>query len=242
MEYGPSTREKIINIVIILLTVVVIGYLFYGNIIGALFLVPSVIPIYRQRRQKIIMKNRKEMERQLKDMLISVSDAMNTGYSIENAIKESYRDIVGMYGYNSAIGRELRLIISRLKLNVSIEVVLQEFASRIEIEDALLFEEIFSVAKRTGGNMTEVIKNVTNNLVLKRSVQEDIDVAINEKRMEQKVMTIIPIFIIVYITIASPGFLDIMYETWMGRIIMTVFLIAYILAYLWSQKITSIEI
>lgn len=242
MEYGPKTREKIMNIVIILLILVFIGYLFYGNIVGALFLVPSVIPIYRQRKQKIIMKNRKEMERQLKDMLIAVSDAMNTGYSIENAIKESYRDIIGIYGYNSAIGSELRLIISRLKLNVSIEVVLQEFASRIEIEDALLFEEIFSVAKRTGGNMTEVIRNVTNNLVLKRSVQEDIDVAINEKRMEQKVMTIIPIFIIVYITIASPGFLDIMYGTWMGRIIMTVFLVAYILAYLWSQKITSIEI
>ena len=50
-------------------------------------------------------------------------------------------------------------------------------------------------------------------------------------------MTIIPIFIIVYITLTSPGFLNIMYETLFGRLIMTGCIAAYVAAYIWGEKI-----
>ena len=40
----------------------------------------------------------------------------------------------------------------------------------------------------------------------------------------------------------GPGFLNVMYETWMGKGIMTIGLIAYVLAIVWAQRIMDVEI
>lgn len=170
-------------------------------------------------------------------MLISISDGLKTGYSVENAIKDSYKDMCLLYGKDSEICREIKIMTSQMKLNVGTEKVIRDFSKRVCLKNIRLFAEIFQVAKRTGGNMPQIIKSVTDNIVLKEEVREGIYTAIMEKRMEQKVMTVIPIFIIVYITISSPGFLDIMYESLFGKIIMTGCLGAYILAYVWGEKV-----
>ena len=89
--------------------------------------------------------------------------------------------------------------------------------------------------------MTEVIRSVTDDIVLKENIKEEIFVSITEKRLEQKIMTGIPILLIVYVKVMSPGFLDIMYETIAGRIVMTVCIIAYATAYIWAQNIVYID-
>ena len=40
----------------------------------------------------------------------------------------------------------------------------------------------------------------------------------------------------------GPGFLNVMYETWMGKGIMTIGLIAYVLEIVWAQRIMDVEI
>ena len=90
--------------------------------------------------------------------------------------------------------------------------------------------------------MNNVIKRVIENIVLKESVKEEINVAINDKKLEQRIMTVIPLFLIGYISMASPGFLNIMYKSIMGNIVMMVCLIVYLLAYLWSEKIVKVSI
>lgn len=237
-----SKKDYFVNISIIIFSIFIIAKLFYGSFFAGIILLPSGIPLFRQRKKKINVKKMRVLELQFKDMLISVSDAMSTGYSIENAIRESYRDLLPVYGYDSDICKELRLMISRLKLNVRVEIIFSDFANRTKLKNVKMFCQVFSVAKKTGGNITEVIKSVTDDIVLKESVKEEINVAINSKKLEQKVMTVIPMFLIVYVSIASPGFLDVMYQSYMGRVVMTVCLICYLGAYLWSEKITDIKV
>jgi tight adherence protein B len=52
----------------------------------------------------------------------------------------------------------------------------------------------------------------------------------------------IPFGMILYIDFTSPGFFDIMYGTWMGRLIMTLCLAFYMGAVMLSGKILDIEI
>ena len=51
----------------------------------------------------------------------------------------------------------------------------------------------------------------------------------------------IPIFIMMYVTFASPGFLDVMHNTLLGNLIMTGCLTAYVASYLWGEKIINVE-
>lgn len=237
-----SKKEYVINILLISLIICIVAKLFYGSFAGVVVIVPLGILLLRQRKEKIILKRTEQLETAFKDMLISVSDALRTGYSIENAIRESYRDLLPAYGYDSIICREVRLMISRLNLNVNVESVITEFADRMGIGNAELFARMFITAKRTGGNMVEIIRNVTDDIVLKEAVKEEIRVMMNSKKTEQKVMSVIPLFLLLYINITSPGFFDVMYESVAGKCVMTVCLICYAAAYMWGEKITKLEV
>ena len=103
-----------------------------------------------------------------------------------------YKEIIQIYGKSSIIGKEMRLINSRLKLNVNIEKVIADFADRYDIDSIKTFYQTFSIAKRTGGNMREIIKNVCEAISLKEEIKEEIKLSMNAKRLEQKVMMGIP--------------------------------------------------
>lgn len=239
MIYKVSKKEKAVVIMVIFMAIIIISILFYGTIYAVVILLPLGVPIYREQKRRIINKKKKELKVQFKDMLMVMSDSLKTGYSVSNALKESYKDMVSMYGRYSYICEELRIMISKIKLNVREEDIFKDFAKRTGLREAILFSRIFSVAKRTGGNMTEVIRSVTDSIVLKENVREEIEVSTTEKKTEQKIMTLIPMALILYVKMMSPDFLNIMYETNAGRIVMTICLVLYILAFLWAQKIVE---
>ncbi|MBS5485074.1 MAG: hypothetical protein KHX37_09660, partial [Eubacterium sp.] len=135
------------------MAIIIISILFYGTIYAVVILLPLGVPIYREQKRRIINKKKKELKVQFKDMLMVMSDSLKTGYSVSNALKESYKDMVSMYGRYSYICEELRIMISKIKLNVREEDIFKDFAKRTGLREAILFSRIFSVAKRTGGNM-----------------------------------------------------------------------------------------
>ena len=232
-----SKKEMLANLVMIELVVIIVGKLFYGSFIAGVIISPLSMLIYKERKKQIIQRKTRQLEIQFKDMLISVSDALKVGYSFENAIRECYRDMCSIYGVDSVICGEIKIMISQIKLNIRTQEVVDNFAKRVDLKNAKLFSQIFQVAKSTGGNMTEIIKSVTDDIVLKETTRDEITASVTEKRMEQRIMSVIPIFIILYITVTTPGFLDVMYASVLGKLIMTGCIVAYVMAYLWGERI-----
>lgn len=232
-----SKKEMLANLVMIELVIIIVGKLFYGSFIAGVIISPLSMLIYKERKKQIIQRKTRQLEIQFKDMLISVSDALKVGYSFENAIRECYRDMCSIYGVDSVICGEIKIMISQIKLNIRIQEVVDNFAKRVDLKNAKLFSQIFQVAKSTGGNMTEIIKSVTDDIVLKETTRDEITASVTEKRMEQRIMSVIPIFIILYITVTTPGFLDVMYASVLGKLIMTGCIAAYVMAYLWGERI-----
>ena len=146
MEYkyfNMTLKQNIISILGIIVGIMIVARMFYGNYIMGIIISPLGIIIYKTIKKKIYKKQIQKMELQFKDMLTAVSDLMQTGYSIENAFVESYKEIVQIYGKNSMIGKEMRLIKSRLKLNVNIEKIMADFADRYDIDSIRTFYQTF---------------------------------------------------------------------------------------------------
>ena len=104
-----SKNEIIINIAAIQLIVFVIGKLFYVNYAFGILLIPFTVAIYKQRKKSLINKKIAYGELQFKDRLIAISDELKTGYSVENAIKSSYKDLKNIYGKECFVCKELEL-------------------------------------------------------------------------------------------------------------------------------------
>ncbi|MGN0383756.1 MAG: type II secretion system F family protein [Eubacterium sp.] len=240
-KYLFSKKEKLVTVCTWGVLSIIIGYSFYENLI-AIFILFALLPfVMKVRKVQLIEKRKINLRNQFKDALLAISSALTTGYSIENSIREAYRDIVLLYGENADISIELKNMVCQIELNKNIENLFEDFAKRSEVEDIKYFYEILSVAKRTGGNIIEAIQNTTDNICEKIEIKKEIEIMVSSKKFEQNIMNVVPILMILYVRISSPGFLNVMYETILGKVIMTICLLVYGIAYFLSIRILRIN-
>lgn len=241
-SYRFCGRERILYTAEGILLVGIISYFFYRSIWACLLLAP-VFPLFLERKKKELAKKRKqELSMQFKDAVLSVSANQKAGYSVENAFREAYQDMRMLYGGDSPICRELHYIIKGLDNNMVLEKLLYELGVRSHVPDILQFADVFLIAKRTGGNMTEILAETADSIEQKSAVDKEIQVLLSSKKMEQKIMNIVPFFIIFYIGVTSKGYFDVLYHNLIGIVLMTFCLFFYLAAFMISEKIVAIEV
>ena len=179
---------------------------------------------------------------QFKDLVLALSANGKAGYSIENAFRESYRDMELLYGSESLICREVRHIIRGMENNVVLERLLYDLGLRSHQPDIMQFADVFLIAKKSGGNLTEILEKTAAVIEQKIETDKEIQLMISAKKLEQKIMNMVPFLIIFYIGTTSRGFFDVLYHNLMGVVIMTVCLVFYGVAYLLSKRIVEIEV
>jgi len=86
------------------------------------------------------------------------------------------------------------------------------------------------------------VASVTGLLTEQFAVEDQIRTMTAAKRYEQRIMDVMPVGILMYIRLTSPGLLTVMYTTWTGRLAMTVCLAMYAAAFLWAEKIIAIKV
>ena len=64
-------------------------------------------------------------------MIQTLSSALNTGYSVENAFYETQKELKIQYPEEARISRELLLITRKLRMHIPVEQVLEEFAEKL---------------------------------------------------------------------------------------------------------------
>lgn len=203
---------------------------------------PLIYFYIKSRRRSLIKERKWKLNLEFKDGILALSAALEAGYSAENAIEEARKDLTHIYLEGAMIMQEFTYMSNQLRMNVTVEKVLEDFAVRSQVEDILSFSEVFSTAKRTGGDLISVIKLTGNIINDKIEVKREIITLITAKRMEANLMKGIPLFILIYLSLSSPGFLDPLYHNAFGIIVMTVLLILYLAAYLVIEHIVAIEV
>jgi tight adherence protein B len=161
---------------------------------------------------------------------------------MENALREALKDVELLYGKETILRKELYYMVRQLDMNVSMEAVLQGFAKRVPQEDVESFVTIFSTAGKYGGDSIGVIQNSVKILCDKMEVRQEIQILTAAKQFEFKVMTIIPLGIILYMRMAFGDFMNALYGNLPGVFIMSICLAIYMGAWMYGKKITVIDL
>ena len=90
--------------------------------------------------------------------------------------------------------------------------------------------------------MSRLLQDTSHILCEKIDTKQEIDAQISSKAFEQKVMSIVPICIILYLRASFGGFIEMLYGNVVGIIVMTVCLFIYTAALFWGRKIVDIEV
>lgn len=237
-----SWKQAVLCVVKGICLIVVPGWLFYRSVFPVLCLL-LLLPVYMRFCQK---EHKKEeafrLNRGFADVLSAFSAALEAGYSAENALAESAKDLAMIYPEEEPIRRELRYLQRQLQNNRSLEAAFADMAIRTQDEDILCFSEVFEIAKRSGGDLLQVIRATERNMAERVEVKREIRTVISAKRLEANIMNLMPCGILMYFLLCDPGYLGPLYEGMAGRVLMTVLLAAYLGCVRWADRITEIEI
>lgn len=218
------------------------AYLFYRSFLAVPLMSPVFLWYLWQWENSCMKKKEQEFQNQFREALQSLSASLNVGYSMENAMKETRKDLSLLYGPDERIMREFSLMVHQLNMNVTAEQAFSEFAGRVSQEDAVNFAAVMVTAKRSGGDLLAILRSSISQICDKLEVQKEIQTLIAAKRLEFMVMSAIPFGILFYMQFSFPEFMGVLYETVLGTALMTGCLLIYLAAFYLGRKIIEIEV
>lgn len=219
-----------------------INYLFYKNSVAFFFLWPIGLWYIRQRLIQEKKHRRARIWTQFRDALSGLQVSISAGYSIENAITETRKDLEKLYGKKGELTLEFSYMERQLNRGASAEKLLSDLGRHSGIEDIQNFSQILIQSKKMGGNMRTILHECISSIEGQMDVKKEIQTMLASRRLEQKIMSLIPLGIIFYMQISTPDFLSVLYGNLPGICIMTFCLGLYLFAYHWGERLVDIEI
>ncbi|MBP5462555.1 MAG: type II secretion system F family protein [Lachnospiraceae bacterium] len=216
--------------------------LFFQTKAALLILIPlTLIRMYRERH---VLKNRRRklLEEHFRDGLQCLLASLEAGYSIENSIRHAAEDLRMMFEEKEPIVEEFRRMSRKLNSGGNVEDVIEEFGERSGVEDIRTFSGIFTIAKRTGGDVTKVIRSVTDTLYQKQEVMREIQTVLLAKQLEVGIMKVMPYLMLGYFLVFSPGFLAPLYAGIAGHAVMLAMYLLYRMFCMIAERIACIEV
>jgi tight adherence protein B len=218
------------------------GYLFYDTALAVLPAIPLMYFYMRNWQEEQCRKKEQDFRGQFKEAIEAMASALSVGYSVENAFHEASRDMDILFKKQVRIKKEMARMVHQLSMNQTVEHVMMEFADRVIQEDVHHFVTVFVTAKRSGGDSITLIRNAVRDISEKIDVEKEIDTILAAKKLEFRVMCVIPLGILCYMRMSFPEFMEVLYGNLLGTIMMTCCLIIYIAAFQIGRKITEIEV
>lgn len=257
--YNIKTGEKIVLFIVALAIGSALGYLFYGGlakdelgepttttyVLNILFCGVSTVITFcillPYRRNSVIDKRRKELRRQFRELLDTLTTSIGSGKNVTDSFMSASKDLSLVYSEDDYIMLELKIIRNGIDNGLQIEDLLTDFGQRSGIEDIISFAGVFETCAQRGGNLKDIIRTVQEILADKMSVEEQIETVVSSSKMEQKIMLVMPVFIVGIIKMSDSDFAN-NYATTTGVISTTVGLALFIFAYLLGKKMLNIKV
>lgn len=222
--------------------VLLIDYLCFRSWLCLLLILPAGIfssyhmACYRAQRR------REHLSRQFRETLLALGNLLESGYALEPALEQARREIGELYGGQADMALELERINQLLDMNVTAEEAFEDLALRSGLEDVRSFSQVFAAARRGSGNLGQIVALTARTLGRKQRTEEEIKTMTAARRLEQRILFAMPLVLLAYQNITSPGVLEVMYQTMAGRAVMGICLLAGLGAWQMSERIMEIEV
>ncbi|MHC1723783.1 MAG: type II secretion system F family protein [Aminipila sp.] len=220
------------------------SYIFFKSVFTAaiLCLLGFFYPKYKIKAK--IRKRKEILNIQLREAMISISNSLKAGNSLQIALERCLEDMRRMLRnkVEKPIIEEFENIVYDIQIGKTLEEALIGFRERTRMEDVDTFVNAAIITKEKGGNLAEVMANVSDSISDKIQIKREIMTLTAGKRSEAKLLTFVPIILVMALSTISPSYMRPMYETLPGKIMMIIGVVLLAINYFLGKKIINIEI
>src|SRR5205814_2429226 len=187
----------------------IFGSLFVGMVVAV------VIPFgVRSLLKRKLARQRKLFAEQLPDNLQVLASALRAGHSFIGALSVVVNDAP------EPARTEFSRVVADEQLGVPIEDALRVVVERMDNRELEQVALVAALQRETGGNTAEVLDRVTDTIRERFELRRTVNTLTAQGRMSRWVLTLLPIGLLVIITLINPGYINIMYSSVAGRILL----------------------
>lgn len=218
-------------------------FIFYRSLIGVLILIPFFVLELHRKKQQLQKRRMEKLNQDFKDVMLLIANGLSIGYSLENSIITAREEFLLLnQGGGVDMNSELENMCRKLELNVTVETILTDFSNRCMLEDVKSFTDVVIIAKEHGGNLVKIIQKTVNSIISRNQVKEEIATLVAAKRLEQNIMSYMPMGIVFYLSLTNPAYVMPLYHNIIGIIVVSVAIILTQTAMIWAMKVIEIEV
>ena len=181
-------------------------------------------------------RNRKKIiESELLSAIIIMNNAFKSGMNIMQAVNIVENELDG------AIKEEFKKINLDIKYGLSLETVFERFYNRVKIEDIKSIASSLSLINKTGGNIVKVFSSIEKNFYDKKRIKEEMNSLVSSSIFMYRLLISLPILLSLIIFVINPDYFSPLIKTDIGKIIILLVLILYIIYTFIIKKIMRVK-
>lgn len=198
---------------------------------GLLFL---ALPAYLIKRVK--QHRLQKFDKQLPDMLLSLSSALRAGSGVQNALKLLVQESP------PPLSQELGLLIREQRIGLSFEQALENLCQRMPSESCQLLVSSLKIAQQTGGNLADALERIGATLRSSLQIQGRIKALTSQGKMQAWVMSLLPIALLFILNYLDPDAMQYLWNSWIGWSVLALIIMLEGLGMWMIRKIVAIDV
>jgi tight adherence protein B len=187
--------------------------------------------VMRKRHKRL-----QKIEQQLPDALDLISRALKAGHAFPAGLQ-----MVGEETQEPIAG-EFRITHDEVNFGVALPAALMNLATRVPSTDMRYFIIAVLIQRETGGNLTELLGNISNLIRERLKLLLKVRVLSAEGRMSAWILSILPFAVAGIINVLNPKFMAVLWTDPMGLKMIYAALTMMTLGILWMRKIIKIRV
>jgi tight adherence protein B len=172
---------------------------------------------------------------QLPDLLQLVSGSIRSGFGMMQAMDAVAREMP------APAGEEFQRVKTEVQLGRDLNDSLQAMAERVSSEDFQWVVEAIQIHNEVGGDLADILDSVLGTVRDRIRVRRRIRTLSAEGRMSGIVLALLPFVLVVALVVFSPGYVNVLFTTQAGRLLILVGLVLMAIGALWIRRITTLK-
>ena len=214
---------------------VLIGLFRFGISIGPIvmgalgFVIPPLVVGYLQRRRQNMFNE------QLTGMLQLLSNSLKTGYAIDRALETVASKS------QPPVSTEFERVATEITLGTSVEDALSALLLRINSPDLEFIVTAILLHTRVGGNLAEVLDNISDTLRDRLQTKRDMSVLTAQSRASASIITGLPILLALGLYVFVPGYFAPMTSTFVGYVLLGIAGLLIVVGNILIRRMTALQ-
>ena len=219
------------------------GMLFYNSLIFSAVLCAFTPLFIKKYAEYKCGKRKRQLLLGFKDAMVAMSGSLASGRAMPVAINDAADQAEMFSSENSDIVKELRHIgFVYANAHGKLEELFEDLARRSGIEEIKLFASSYKICKKSGGDLEGICLKSASLLIDRIDYQNEVSAVLSEKKLDTVIMMVIMPAILFFLNMTSYDYVEILYTSLGGRIIMSVSLLLMISSAVWSMAIMKLDL